>query len=170
MHPDPDRRARFEALWDAHYRAVLAYATRRTTPDEARDIAAEAFTAAWRRLDQAPDDARLWLLGLARGALANSRRSDRRREALAERIAGNLAPPASGDEDRGLADALGRMPERDVEALLLVAWEGLSNGEAARVMGCSSATFTVRLHRARRRLEGLMRAPDAAAAMGGEPA
>lgn len=169
MYPDPDRRARFEALWDAHYRAVLAYATRRTAPDEARDIAAEAFTAAWRRLDQAPDDARPWLLGLARGSLANSRRSDRRREALAERVAANLAPPPSGDEDRGLIDALVRMPERDVEALLLVAWEGLSHGEAARVMGCSTATFTVRLHRARRRLEQLM-TPETAPAMGGEPA
>lgn len=170
MHPDPDRRARFEALWDTHYRAVLAYATRRTAPDEARDVAAEAFTAAWRRLDQAPDDARLWLLGLARGAVANSLRSDRRREALAERVAANLAQPPSGDEDRGLADALARMPERDIEALLLVAWEGLSNGEAAAVMGCSTATFTVRLHRARRRLERLMAQPEAATAMGGEPA
>ncbi len=170
MHPDPDRRARFEALWDAHYRAVLAYATRRTTPDEARDIAADAFTAAWRRLDQAPEDPRLWLLGLARGALANSRRSDRRREALNERVAANLAPPPSGEEDHGLADALARMGERDVEALILVAWEGLSNTEAARVVGCSTAAFAVRLHRARRRLEQLMARPAAAVVTPEEPA
>lgn len=170
MHPTADRRARFEALWDAHHRAVLGYASRRTDPDTARDIASEAFTAAWRHLDQAPDDPRLWLLGLARGALANSRRSDRRREALNERVAANLAPPPPGDEDLGLADALARMGERDVEALLLVAWEGLSNAEAARVVGCSTAAFTVRLHRARRRLENLMARPAAAAVTREEPA
>lgn len=149
-HP-PDRRARFERLWDAHHSAVLAYAARRTDPDEARDVVAEAFLAAWRRLDDAPADARLWLLGLARGALANSRRAARRRDALTDRVAATMRS-SSDPVDRRLADALGALPERDVECLLLVAWEGLSHAEAARVSGCATATFTVRLHRARRRL------------------
>jgi RNA polymerase sigma-70 factor (ECF subfamily) len=34
---------------------------------------------------------------------------------------------------------------------LLVAWEGLDPTCAARVAGCSSAAFRVRLHRARRK-------------------
>lgn len=151
----PDRRIRFERLWDAHHAAVLAYAARRTDPHEARDVVAEAFLAAWRRLDDAPADARPWLLGLARGALSNSRRGVRRREALAERVAVTMR--ASADPgDRQLADALGTLPERDVECLLLVAWEGLSHAEAARVSGCTTATFTVRLHRARRRLRAAL--------------
>ena len=34
----------------------------------------------------------------------------------------------------------------------MCAWEGLSTKEAAEVVGCSAATFGVRLHRARARL------------------
>jgi RNA polymerase sigma-70 factor (ECF subfamily) len=41
---------------------------------------------------------------------------------------------------------------RDREAVLLLGWDGLSNRQAAKVLGCSVATFAVRLHRARTRL------------------
>jgi RNA polymerase sigma-70 factor (ECF subfamily) len=41
-------------------------------------------------------------------------------------------------------------PEREV--LRLIAWDGLSTGDAARVYGCSAGAFRVRLHRARRKL------------------
>jgi RNA polymerase sigma-70 factor (ECF subfamily) len=36
---------------------------------------------------------------------------------------------------------------------MLVAWDGLDAEAAARSLGISLPTFTVRLHRARRRLE-----------------
>ncbi len=48
-------------------------------------------------------------------------------------------------------------PERAREVtaeVFLVAWEGLTTREAARSLGCSVPTFSVRLHRARRRLSG----------------
>jgi predicted DNA-binding protein (UPF0251 family) len=41
----------------------------------------------------------------------------------------------------------------DQELLCLVAWDGLDHAEAALVLGCSTKTFAVRLHRARRRFE-----------------
>jgi len=44
------------------------------------------------------------------------------------------------------------LPERDREVLTLIAWDGLRVSEAAAVMTCSSAVFSLRLHRARRRL------------------
>ena len=34
---------------------------------------------------------------------------------------------------------------------MLLAWEELDRDDAARAIGCSRATFAVRLHRARRR-------------------
>jgi RNA polymerase sigma-70 factor (ECF subfamily) len=49
--------------------------------------------------------------------------------------------------------ALATLSDADRETLTLVAWQGLPPREAARVVGCSQATFWVRLHRARRRLE-----------------
>ena len=57
-----------------------------------------------------------------------------------------------GHADRRVLDALASLKEDDREALLLVAWEGLSHRDAARVLGVRETTFGVRLHRARRRL------------------
>lgn len=51
-----------------------------------------------------------------------------------------------------LVEALGRLGKWDQEALMLVAWEHLDTRRAAASMGCSTSTFSVRLHRARKRL------------------
>jgi RNA polymerase sigma-70 factor (ECF subfamily) len=52
------------------------------------------------------------------------------------------------------------LSDADREALLLTAWEGLDARQAAAAVGCSTGTFTVRLHRARRRLEQALAAAD----------
>jgi hypothetical protein len=62
--------------------------------------------------------------------------------------------------------ALAALPEADRELLTLVAWYGLKPNEAARVVGCSTATYFVRLHRARRRLERAMADPPEPTAPG----
>ena len=61
----------------------------------------------------------------------------------------------------GARGALGRLPEHEQEVLLLVAWDGLSVRDAAKVMGCSSGAFRVRMHRARRLLEAAVAADEA---------
>ena len=48
--------------------------------------------------------------------------------------------------------ALQSLPERDQEILRLVAWDDLSVGDAAEVLGCSKTNAAVRLHRARGRI------------------
>src|SRR5918997_1497412 len=90
---DAARRARFERLYDAHYAAVLAYALRRSGRTIAHDVAAETFLVAWRRLEVVPVDAAPWLYGVARRVLANERRAENRRAALAERMRAMPAPP-----------------------------------------------------------------------------
>lgn len=151
--PVPADEARLEALFRAHYRDVAAYVRRRAEPDLVEDVVAETFLVAWRRLDQVPGDARPWLLGVARKTLATQRRSTARRHSLLTKLEG-----AQGRSDReqpgelSVAEALGRLSEKDREAITLVAWEGLSPNEAALVLGQSSVAFRVRLHRAKRRL------------------
>jgi RNA polymerase sigma-70 factor (ECF subfamily) len=147
-----------EALFAAHYDDVLAYALRRSDGEAAQDVVAETFLVAWRRLEVVPDDALPWLYGVARRVLANQRRSDRRRDALAQRLAAHAAPtdrPAVGG-DVSLLRALARLSEQDCEALMLVAWEGLDRRRAAAALGCRPGTLGVRLHRARRRLARLL--------------
>ena len=97
-----------------------------------------------------------WLLGVARRVLADQRRAARRRRSLSERLRREASAPGPWSPPVGLSaeliDALRMLTEREREALLLVAWDGLSPRDAAVVAGCSSAAFRVRLHRARGRV------------------
>jgi RNA polymerase sigma-70 factor (ECF subfamily) len=145
-------RERFARLYEEHGGRVLAYALRRAAPDVAADVVAETFLVAWRRLDDVPAEPLPWLLGVARRVLANRRRSEGRLERLHERAAGERPRDAPEPPDGALAAALRRLPERDREALLLVAWDGLDGRAAARAAGCTPVAFAVRLHRARGRL------------------
>jgi RNA polymerase sigma-70 factor (ECF subfamily) len=60
-----------------------------------------------------------------------------------------------------LSHAFARLTDNEKEALLLVAWEGLDHAQAGRVVGCSAATFTVRLSRARAKLREALTPPVA---------
>lgn len=162
-----DERQRFEHLYDAHRRDLLAYALRRATPQEAQDAVSEAFLVAWRRISDVPADPLPWLIGITRRTLANQRRAGRRRTALVERIAAEPAQQPRDPADRGprgeTLRALATLSERDREALCLVAWEGLTPGEAAEVLGVPATAFRVRLHRARRRLAVALGEPEESA-------
>lgn len=155
-----DDSERFEQIYRENLRAVLRFTVARIDPERAKDVAAETFLVAWRRLDDIPADARPWLLGVARRVIAGQYRSETRREALAVRMEatdGRGGEPADlattlADRDEVLA-AFGELGERDREVLRLVAWDGLTAAESADVLGVTRLAFAVRLHRARRRLE-----------------
>ena len=158
---EPTRTQRFEDMFRRNYVDVRGYALRRTSPDAAQDVVAETFLVAWRRFEDVPEDALPWLFGVARRVLANQRRSAGRSAALTDRLGATAADAGSHEEGVGEADALrsalARLSEQDREALMLVAWHGLSGARAARAAGCSRSAFGVRLHRARRRLAAQLR-------------
>lgn len=154
--------SQLERLHREHVAAVRAYVRRRIGPEDADDVVAEVFLVAWRRLADAPAEPRTWLLGVARKALGNRRRTDRRQRALYERLAGHAgtapaASPPPGDPvvsgDGALLRALAALGSRDREVLLLVTWDGLDHAEAAEVLGIRPGTVAMRVLRARRRLE-----------------
>lgn len=75
--PDADR-IRFEQLYRETYPALLGHLLRRVSgPTAAADVLAETYLVAWRRIQDVPvgGDARPWLFGVARRALANHERS-----------------------------------------------------------------------------------------------
>lgn len=158
----------FEALWRDHAAAVVRYARRRVLPGEVDEVVAETFLVAWRRLDEVPEPALPWLLGVARGVSANVLRSARRRDALTERLAIQpVRAPLLHADGSQVAAALARLGERDRELLTLLAWDGLDAAQAAESLGVSRATFAVRLHRARRRLRAALdHDPDARSSTG----
>jgi RNA polymerase sigma-70 factor, ECF subfamily len=151
-----DRRVAFERLFASTYGPVRAYVLRRAPAEISEDVLSEVYLVAWRRFDSLGDDPVPWLYGVARRVLANQFRGDRRRRALGERLrsADRLQSPWPAPDGlrAELAAAVAALPEAEREALLLVAWEGLSPARAAEAAGCSATAFRVRLHRARRRL------------------
>lgn len=166
--PDQEQ---FNALFDECAPRVFAYARRHCDRAGAQDVVSDTFMVAWRRRSDLPDEPLAWLLVVARNTIANRRRSERRHYALLDSIASieRLAGPAAGPDQSvverdALIAALRQLTEMEREALLLVAWDGLRNADAARVAGCSQRAFEVRLSRARARLE---RATQSNASVGG---
>jgi RNA polymerase sigma factor (sigma-70 family) len=165
MRVDELAQRRFTHLYEQHYWSVLRFLLRRLGDEpRARDLTAEVFVVAWRRLDELPDPVLPWLYGAARRVLANEFRHQSRQVRLHERLAG-LA--VGDDEDLAaerlwVLEALHRLSDADQEVLRLSAWEDLSGADIAAVLNCSNSAAAVRLHRARQRLRALM-ADDASA-------
>ena len=147
--------ARFEALFAAHQRAILAYAMRRSdTLADAEDVAAETFAIAWRKLAAIPGEPLPWLYAVARRVLANQRRGNGRRERLAAllRVDDIPTPVRAGEDlDGPVFEALASLSPADQEILRLVAWEDLRNHQIAEVLGITPNAVAIRLHRARAR-------------------
>ncbi len=159
--PPASRARQFEAIFNVCYSRVLGYAIRRTEDRAtAEDAVSETFLIAWRRLDAVPPDPLPWLLGTARKVLANQRRAAGRRapdgpliplEAVPDPASGASLPDLVGDRE-AFVTAFAALNPADRELLTLVSWDGLAPREGAAVLGISAAAFSLRLHRARRRL------------------
>ncbi|MEU8329259.1 sigma-70 family RNA polymerase sigma factor [Micromonospora sp. NPDC048839] len=150
---------RFTELYRRHHDDVWRYVARRVIGSDVSDVVAEVFLVAWRRLADVPPASVLpWLYGVARLVLANEARGRQRWRELTLRVA---AEPGRSVEDdhadevisqRDVVTAFAQVSDADQEILRLVAWERLTPTEAAVVLGCTRATFAMRLMRARRRL------------------
>lgn len=154
-----DEQQRFTALYREHHQAVDAYVRRRLDSRHGvDDVVAEVFLTAWRRLEDIPPRAVLpWLYATARRSLANARRAEQRRLDLSEAVmrhsGHHVDDPADGVAGHlAVAEAFNALREQDREVLRLVLWEELPARQAAKVLGCTTAAFHVRLHRARARL------------------
>jgi RNA polymerase sigma-70 factor (ECF subfamily) len=126
---------------------------RRRAPEfVVEDVVSETFLVCWRKLERVPDEPLPWLYAVARKTLANQRRRLARERRLGAAAADAAFAGLEPVGDTHLAAAFTALSERDREVLRLVAWEALSLGEAARVLGCSTVACRVRYHRAKNRL------------------
>lgn len=166
VSPDEER---LTLVYAAYAPRVWAYARRHAQEHECDDVVAETFAIAWRKIDRVPEQPLPWLLVVARNVLANRRRTaDRADRVWFEAVRTLWAPIASPEHDVAERDAMLRALRTctrvEREALLLVAWEGLTPTQAAAVAGCSARAFTVRLHRARQRISSAVQAERGAQA------
>ncbi|OYO18922.1 RNA polymerase subunit sigma-24 [Enemella evansiae] len=153
----------FTALYAAHSPRVRQYCRRRVDESSCDDVVAQTFLIAWRRRADLPPNPLPWLLVTARQVISEQlRQRTRERDRPPpdwQSLAAASAEVTATERDQALR-ALAALSETDRELLLLIAWDGLSSAEAAQVLGVSRATFGVRLHRARARLERAAGAPD----------
>jgi RNA polymerase sigma-70 factor (sigma-E family) len=144
----------FEDFFDLHYQRLLR-AMYLATGDrhEAEDLAQDAFVRVYERWDRVggmerPD-------GYLYKTALNLRRSRLRRVATAARklLGGRSqeAPdPAAAVSERDIVRrALTALPDGQREAVVLVEWLGMTDAEAAEVLGISPVAVRVRISRAR---------------------
>ena len=149
------------ALSARHLDPVLACAWRILGDRaEAEDVAQETFL---RLLRKAPDwrpggpALRSWLLRVAANLCIDRRRARARIVPMEDDIAELPAPEGAGlDEDlairRAVRRAMAGLPRRQLAALVLVHFHGLSGREAAEALRTSEEALESLLARARRRL------------------
>ena len=155
-----------ESFYRDHVEAVQRFVARRVSePHLAADLTADIFLAA---VDSAAtyDSSRgpvvAWLYGVGRNAIAAEARRRARELHAVRRIEGRRLVDGSAlarIEERLDAERASRRLYRAIEecrghrALLeLLALDGLSVADAARVLGVKPATARVRLHRSRARV------------------
>jgi RNA polymerase sigma-70 factor (ECF subfamily) len=160
---DSDREARFSRLVREHGDAVYRYLRRRHVPadaTDAEDLLADVMAVAWRRLDDIPVGAEApWLFGVAKHRLSNAWHRSSRRDRIIAPIRPRAAAPAAEDvaiADLGLREALDRLPDKEREALLLTAWEGLGPEELAVALDVSVNAAAIRLSKAKAHLLAIL--------------
>jgi len=161
--------AAFEAIYETYRPRLFGFLVRLS---RRRDVAEDLLEETWLRLvnrcETLADDARLgpWLFTVARNLYCSWRRSRAVDETRTSELDPTWPAPERGDSpfeaaarrelERRVEAALGRLPLRDRELLLLVGVEGLTPSEAAGVCGIPPVTLRARLHRAREKLAAEM--------------
>ncbi|HUZ55955.1 MAG TPA: RNA polymerase sigma factor [Streptosporangiaceae bacterium] len=177
---DPEK---FAVVFRRHVGAIQRYVTRRIGPGQADDVVAETFLVAFRQRAGYRDDGRdclPWLYGIATNLVGRHWRTEVRQLRLLARTGADPVTEAftdrvdaavtAGSAKGRLAAALAGLPASQRDALLLVAWAGLSYDQAALAIGVPLGTVQSRVSRARRRLRQQLADLDPASRGEDEPA
>ncbi|MBV8168392.1 MAG: RNA polymerase sigma factor [Alphaproteobacteria bacterium] len=156
-------RPAFQVLVQRHLQRSLDLARRMTAnASDAEEVAQEAFLRVWTTASRwRPEGAafRTWLYRI----VVNLCLDRARRKPFAPlEDAGDPHDPSPdalarlerAETKRRVGEAIGRLPERQRAALVLSYFDGLSNAEAAQVLGVSVSGLEALLVRARRALRG----------------
>ena len=155
--------ARFEQLVNAYSSWLYRYAYWFTSDrSAAEDLVQETFLRAWRFLDALQDEgsARSWLMTILRRE--NARRYKRKRLSMAEAELDAIPSEAVDFDPRpetlALRHAMGQLPPKYREPLVLQALQGFSLDDIAAVIELRRNTVATRLHRARQKLRATLTA------------
>lgn len=161
-------REAFAELVRRHERRIYGVVYRMSgNPSDADDLAQEVFMTAWRAIGSFRRGSSFytWLYRIAVNlSLTFVRRKARERDraafdenmAVASPAPGVLSGPegssALGEIKSRVDEAVASLPSHFRASFVLVAGQGLSHRDAARVLGCSENTVSWRMHKARKLL------------------
>ena len=154
----------FSAVFREHQVAISRYLSRRVALDDVEDLAANVFEVAWRKRAQVDLGQELpWLYRIAAFEVANLRRRQNTAAnflKLQKTIETAPSPEALAVLDFDLAQAWKTLSPAEAEVLALVAFEDLSIGDAAKSAGISANAASLRLFKARRKIETALAEKD----------
>jgi RNA polymerase sigma factor (sigma-70 family) len=163
---DPDR---FGGLFDRHVRSVHRYFARRASLEDAEDLTATTFVAAFRArasYNPAAASPRAWLFGIATNQVLHHRRSYARRARALDRIATPVRSELATDlvdghlDAKALIDAaLALIGDELRDVVLLIGVTELTYAECADALRIPIGTVRSRYARARRELRALIGEP-----------
>lgn len=169
--------SRFEALYRKYVAQIYSYALYETRNHHAaEDLTEQVFLHALRGLPafhdgpdaDGPSTFRVWLFRIARNALANQRRTERRHPVAPLDLALDVAGPedpanaaVARDEASRAWRAIDRLPEERRRALVLRFVEEMSAREIGAVLGRSEGSVRVLIHRALRSVAEDLRRDEA---------
>jgi RNA polymerase sigma-70 factor (ECF subfamily) len=160
----------YRQLVERHLRGIHAFAYRMLgSRAEAEEVSQESFLRLWQEAGRFVARAKpsTWLYRVAPNLAIDRlrRRRERPDPDGIEQLAGTAGPAQSHDRRQlaaAVQRALAELPERQRAAIGLVHYQGLSNAEAAEVLGVGVRALESLLARARRQLrEGLAEYADA---------
>jgi RNA polymerase sigma-70 factor (ECF subfamily) len=131
-------------------------------PTMADDLAQEALAKAWKAREsfEAGTSIKAWTFMILRNQFYSEKRRSWRTAPLDVEMAENTLlandDPTAPMELLELRNALGKLPDDQKEALILVGAGGMAYEEAAQVCGCAVGTIKSRVSRARRALEVIL--------------
>ncbi len=159
--------AAFGEIFERHHDSIFRYVARRVDTSTAGDLAADVFVIAFslrHRYDLSAPNGRPWLYGIARNLVRDHRRRGGRASAAYLRFALDADTTHPGPEAEAearlrveqLRRALKKLNERDAEALIMYAVDGMEYGEIAQALGLKLGTVKSSINRARRKIGELV--------------
>lgn len=144
-----------DACGDAVYRLALCHLQ---NAEDAEDVFQDVFLLLLKEKDARywePEHLKAWLLRVAINRCHNTARSRRRKQTLSLDEVPELSSELT-EGDNELWEALGHLPEKYREVVVLHYVEGYKTEEIAELVECSDSTVRSRLCRGRQKLKEMI--------------
>lgn len=130
--------------------------------DLAQDVVQETFVRAWRRMDdlRCVQSEKAWLTRIALNLCRDQQRTRWFRSVIRDETLLDQIPAPETSDHSEVLEAVGRLPQRLREVIMLHYYENLDAPEMAQILGITPSAVYRRLRQARGKLQILLKGAD----------